>query len=220
MNVVVVIATYNEAENIRELLRKLTKYTVVIVDDNSPDGTAKIAEEFGNTIVEKPKNRLGIAQSYKRGFEIALGLSPDYVIQMDAGMTHDPSYIAEFIKRALKYNYLLVYGSRFSKKTKILGYRTVISLIAKALMKFIQVDMEDATCGFRCWKPELLSKIVEKQWLSKKFGFQLETATMAFRTLDKSRIGSIRIPYKLTNSSFNIKTLLEAIWIYSILFLS
>lgn len=216
--IAVVIATYNEADNIGELLYQLSDYEVIIVDDNSPDGTAEIARTFKNTHVIVPPKRLGIARSYRLGFKAALELNPEYVIQMDAGFTHNPKDINGMVNLAKNGGYNLVYASRFSNNFKVKGYRTLISLSARLLMSFIHVHMDDVTCGFRCWKPILLRDICSTMWLSKGFAFQLETAHMASQ-LTKF-IKSFPIEYKLSNSSFNLKILMEALWIYSIMLLN
>lgn len=218
--ITVVIATYNEASNIESLLSKLKKYSVIIVDDNSPDGTADIARKFSNVKVITPETRLGIAMSYRLGFQEALKLNPEYIIQMDAGLTHNPDIIDGLVNSARLNGYLLVYGTRFSKKLQLKSYRTLISLSATFLMKFIGVNASDVSCGFRCWSPALIQIILNKVWLSRRFAFQLETLKMSVDAVGNSRICGFPIEYKLTNSSFNLKTLIEAIWIYSIMLLS
>lgn len=218
--IAVVIGTYNEASNIEKLLNELTKYTVIIVDDNSPDGTADIARKFSNVTVIVPEERLGIAKSYKRGFVEALKLKPEYVIQMDAGLTHDPKDIAGMVKLAKSHAYSLVYGSRFSNVPRLKGYRSLISLGARTLMGFIHVHMSDATCGFRCWSPTALYNVVIRNWLSEGFSFQLETAYLTNKLFGGEEMHEYPIEYILTNSSFNPKILMEALWVYSIMLLS
>lgn len=218
-NVVVVIATYNEADNIAELLFELSDYTVVVVDDNSPDGTGKIAKRFANTYVISRPGKLGIASAYKEGFKYALTLKPDYVVQMDAGFTHNPSDVKRLVDTC-SLGFGLVIGSRFMHNFDYKGYRTLLSKMASLLMNLIGLNVTDATSGFRCWRPDLLAIIVNKVWLSHGFAFQLETLKAANSTPKIGTICSIPIDYKLTNSSLTYKMVLEALWIYSILFLS
>lgn len=208
----IVIATYNEADNIEFLLDQLRDYKVIVVDDNSPDGTAKIARQFKNVQVIVPPTRLGIAKSYKLGFIEALKHNPEYVIQMDAGLTHNPKDIKGMIDLARLGNYNLVYGSRFSSNFEFKGYRSVISVYAMFLMNLIGVRVSDASCGFRCWNPAVLGYVISPTWLSKGFAFQLETLFLCSQVLGE--IKDYPIEYKLTNSSFNYKMLLEAIKIY------
>lgn len=218
--IAVVIATYNEAENIRTLLDQLKDYTVIVVDDSSPDNTGGIAGEYDNVRAYIREER-GIASAYKFGFEKALELNPEYIIQMDAGLTHNPKDIPMMLSLARFYEYDLLIGSRFKdRKTSIKSYRTLISLTAAKLMSFIHIKESDVTSGFRCWNPELLGQIVEKIWISKGFAFQLETLYMANKISGKDKIYSMPISYRLTNSSFKPSMLLEAIGVYFVLFFS
>lgn len=219
MNVVIVIATYNEADNIKELLEQLTNYKVILVDDNSPDGTAKIARRFSNVDVVVRDDKKGIATAYKTGFKKALEYNPEFVVQMDAGLTHNPKDIERLVRVAKEYSMDLVGGTRFLK-TKVKGYRTFISLAAAALMRFIHIQVSDATCGYRCWRADLLQKIIDKVWISKGFAFQLETLSFAAKFSGNNKIALIPIEYKLTNSSLDWKIFFEAVWVYSILLLS
>lgn len=214
--IVIVIATYNEADNIEKLLKQLTNYKVIVVDDSSDD-TAEIAESFPNVDVIKRIGKQGIASAYKRGFWEAFKYNPKYVIQMDAGLTHNPDTIPQMISLADTFDLDLVIGSRFLWRTKIKSYRTAISLIGAALMRFINIHVKDATSGFRCWRSSLLYEVVNRYWLSKGFAFQLETLHQAYKISGNNKISEVGIEYKLTNSSFNFKILMEALWIYSIL---
>ena len=218
MKTVVVIATYNEADNIERLLNMLREYTVVLVDDSSPDGTGEIAKSYLNVQVISRPGKLGIASAYKQGFEHALNYNPDYVVQMDAGLTHNPKDIWAMIDMAIIYDADLVGGNRFSYPIADKTKRTLLSNTASALMRFTGIDVQDATCGFRLWKPSLLRKIVNSQWISQGFAFQLETLHMAKILSGMPKIKFVPIEYKLTNSSLNWKILLEAIKIYAIIF--
>jgi dolichol-phosphate mannosyltransferase len=216
MKNVVVLATYNEADNIAILLGQLKEYQVVVVDDNSKDGTAKIARQFKNVEVIVRTEEKGIASAYIRGFNEAFKYNPEYVIQMDAGLTHDPMDVERLIYAAKKWQCPLIIGSRFQFQPEIKSYRTLISLAARFLMNFIHVNVSDATSGFRCWDVNLLKSVLKSQVLSKGFAFQLELLHEANR-LSEGNVETISINYKLTNSSFRFGMLLEALKIYSIL---
>lgn len=193
----IVIATRNEENNIWSLLDKLRGYQVLLVDD-SDDATPSIARRFNNVEVVKGRKR-GIADAYLLGLDAACR-GTDWVLQMDAGFTHDPADV----NRILKYNSDLVIGARqFSLKS----YRTLISMTAAKLM-----DVSDATNGFRLWKSELLQKMDFENVTSKGFAFQLELLHMA-KQLGAS-IAEMPIEYKLTNSSFKASMLLEAARVY------
>jgi dolichol-phosphate mannosyltransferase len=218
METVVVLATYNEADNIERLLYMLREYTVVLVDDNSPDGTGEIAKTFLNVHLISRPCKLGIASAYYDGFKYALTLNPDYIVQMDAGLTHNPKDIKAMLNMATSYDADLVSGNRFTFPIVGRTKRTLLSNIASALMRFIGINVQDATCGFRLWKPSLLRRIVNSQWISTGFAFQLETLHMAKTLSGMHKIRFVPIEYKLTNSSLNWKILLEAIKIYAIIF--
>ncbi len=218
MKNVVVICTYNEAENIAQILDKLLDYQVVLVDDNSPDGTANIASSYSNVHVIKRRGKLGIASAYHLGFKEALKYNSKYIVQMDAGLTHNPTTVGTMIDMAELVNSPLVIGSRFDERVELKGFRTLISLGAKLLMDFIHVHVSDVTSGFRCWRSDLLKRILGTQFISKGFAFQLETLFFAhkFKKEDENII-TISIPYKLTNSSFKLGMVLEALMVYLVL---
>src|SRR3990167_2136052 len=214
-NVTVVIATYNEAESIDKILSALAfpSWRVIIVDDNSPDGTSSIARRYDNVEICVRKNERGIASAYRLGFHIALHhTQPDWIVQMDAGMTHDPADALRLVAKAEDTGADLVIGSRFLYKPEIKGMRTLISLGAAALMRLRGAPVTDATTGFRCWRPRILLLAALYPFRAQGFAFQLETLYQAVRM--GANIQEISVPYKLTNSSFRPAMLAEALWIY------
>lgn len=209
----VVIATYNEAETIGEILDILTPhYTCVVVDDSSPDGTADIARDYQNVIVIQRPGKMGIASAYIRGMQAALRLHTDYIVQMDAGGTHQPGQVASFIRYAREYNVDLVIGSRFLYTVEWRGYRTLISWCAALLMRLRGVNVADATSGFRCWRSSLLYGLDFDAIKAKGFAFQIETLMQAHNL--GAQIDEMQIPYALTNSSFNWRMVREALRVY------
>ena len=218
-DVIIVIATYNEADNIEKLLDQLTQYKVIIVDDSSPDGTGRLAGHYMNVKVVTRRRRKGIASAYYLGFKKALDQRPKYIIQMDAGLTHDPKDIKFMLGLIKFFNSInLVAGARFIQDYESKGYRTFISKCAAYLMGLLlKRNIPDATSGFRCWRASALEKVLKQigpDFKSKGFAFQLETLYQAAKVTDKYHILFTPIKYKLTNSSFKLKMLLEALWIY------
>jgi len=200
--VVIVIATYNEAATISDLLRNLSCYQVVVVDDSSPDGTGDLANAFAHVTVLGRPHKMGLASAYDVGFRRALTFNPYYVIQMDAGGTHPPDRVPLLIERAGRLNLGLVIGSRFLQGRRWLSYRSGISWCATALMRLLRLKVSDATSGFRCWQASTLSAILSRyqQPTVQGHAFQIE---MLFRAWEiGTRIGEIPIPYCLTNSTF------------------
>lgn len=205
-----VMATYNEAETIGPLLNALLPYPVIVVDDSSPDGTGTIAYKLGATVLTRPQ-KSGIASAYYGGFIEALKRHPRYIVQMDAGFTHCPKDVPRLIKK-ISQGYGLVIGSRFLRPVK-LTKRSLISKVAALMMRVAGIKAKDATSGFRCWEPWVLSEVVEQSFEAHDFAFQLEALYRAKKT--GARITEIPIEYRLTNSSFRPAMLVEALKIYT-----
>ena len=211
---VIVIATYNEAETIGEILEKLKGdgIHIVVVDDSSPDGTGVIASKYDYVSVYNRTWKRGIASAYYDGFMIALGLRPEYIIQMDAGLTHKPIDAGRMLNVAMQEINDLTIGARFWAGYERTGYRTLISLTAAWLMRVAGIYVTDATNGFRVWRADLLRQVIADPFESHGFAFQLETLARA-HALD-ANIAEIPIEYRRSNSSFRPWMLIEALRIY------
>jgi len=229
MEAVVVIATYNEAASIAQILDALS-YPVIVIDDSSPDGTGEIAERWFAFVTSRPQ-KSGIASAYRDGFMEALEFQPRFIVQMDAGFTHDPADVERLMDKAeellqeqwqvkptdlwtsdkTKYGHVLVIGSRFLNDTPI-NLRSIISRTAAFLMRLLGVNVADATSGFRCWDIDLLAEVVKEPFKAIHFAFQLEALYRA--DYIGATIAEIPIEYKLTNSSFKPAMLVEALRIY------
>ncbi len=206
---VVVIATYNEAETIGRLLEELSEFLVIVVDDDSPDGTAQIAEAYPNARVVVRRGERGIASAYMRGLRTALLSEVSYVIQMDAGGTHDPRDVWPLLLAAKAQKADLLIGSRFIVRPPILSYRTFISLVAARLAQMRGIAVTDATSGFRVWRRSMLEWVTCTDCQARGFAFNLELLMRA-RLLGAS-IGEYPIGYRLTNSTFRPWMLWEAL---------
>jgi len=205
--IVVVIATYNEAGNIAALLNALS-YPVIVVDDSSPDGTGNIARACGATVITRPP-KSGIASAYYDGFKEALAGGYDYIVQMDAGLTHNPKDVALLARAAIDNECGLVIGSRFFGDVPF-GYRSVLSRMAARMMRYHNIWVLDATSGFRCWDAGLLRQVIARPFRAKHFAFQLET----FYRARKCNLMEVPIQYNLTNSSFRWPMVWEALKIF------
>jgi dolichol-phosphate mannosyltransferase len=217
----VVIATYNEARTIRQVLDGLRAYYVILVDDNSPDCTGMIANEYLNVRVITRPEKSGVASAYVLGLREAVSSIANayYVVQMDAGMTHDPADVPRLVERLEATCADLVIGSRFVQLPRIRNYRTALSLCAAGLMQLLGVQVYDATSGFRCWRASLLRGVLS-DWEPKAtgFAFQLEMLYRAWM-LCHGRVVEVPIEYRLTNSSFRWWMLAEALRVYARLWL-
>ena len=184
-------------------------YPVIVVDDSSPDGTGIMAKNCGAMVITRPQ-KSGIASAYYEGLKAALELKPKYIVQMDAGLTHKPEDAGRLVEIARE-GYGLVIGSRFmfhAPNTR----RSMISKTAAKMFSLLNIPVHDATSGFRCWNAGLLERVIDRPFRAKHFAFQLETLYRADRL--GARIAEVPIEYKLTNSSFRIFMLVEALKIY------
>lgn len=164
MKTYVIIPTYNEAGNIEALLKEIKAQNIpglipVVVDDNSPDGTAKIAEKEAKVIL-RTKDR-GRGSAGIEGFKYALKEGADYIIEMDADFSHHPKYLKDLIKPMDKYD--IVIGSRFVEGGKDLDRgiaRKVVTTFARNYIKWILgIKVNDITSGYRCFRRKVLEAI-------------------------------------------------------------
>ena len=170
MKTIVVIPTYNEKENIAKLLQsilalKIKDMDILVVDDNSPDGTAKVVEEISarepsvHLLLRKALKGRGAAG--KDGFRYALNRGADYIIEMDADFSHDPKYIPDFLE-AIK-DADVVLGSRFIKGGRDVGrgmIRRLISLLGNIYVrKTLGLKIHDCSSGYRCFRRKALETI-------------------------------------------------------------
>ena len=189
---IIIIPTYNELNNIQKLVpllrEKYPDLDVLVVDDNSPDGTA----ESVKTMMEKDKQvhlieregKLGLGTAYVRGFKYMLEKGFEIAIQMDADFSHDPNVIKDFIKEIEEYD--LVLGSRYIKGVNVVNWpmsRLLLSYFANVYTKVITgMPINDATGGFKCFRKEVLESIDLDKVTSNGYSFQIE---MNFKSYKK-----------------------------------
>jgi len=224
MKKIVVIPTYNEAENIVALIEELHQNVddlhVLVVDDSSPDGTANLVKKLMQTddrahIIERPvKNGLGTA--YCAGFAWALENGFDVIMEMDADFSHNPDIIPVMLKEIE--NYDLVIGSRYISGVNVVNWplsRLILSYSANLYTKIITgMPVKDATGGFKCFRAEILREIDLTKVKSNGYGFQIE---MNYRLWKKgARIKEIPIIFidrRSGVSKMNKKIIWEAIFL-------
>ncbi|CUT02918.1 polyprenol monophosphomannose synthase [Candidatus Chrysopegis kryptomonas] len=198
MRVLVIIPTYNEAENIKSLIPEVlaqgeklgssVRIEVLVVDDNSPDGTAQIVKEFQKVyedkvhLIERP-GKLGLGTAYVEGFKYALKNGYDYVFEMDADFSHDPKEIPKILNGALD-SYDIVIGSRYSHGVSVLNWpmsRVLLSYFANLYArKMTGVPIMDLTSGFKCISRRVLEKIDLDGIRSNGYAFQIELTVKAY----------------------------------------
>lgn len=194
LKICVVIPTYNERDNLGKLVTSIEKVLsdreleghILVVDDNSPDGTGQLAEElaeaYGNVQILHRTAKLGIGSAYRQGFAYALQqLDPDAFFQMDADLSHDPKYLPDFLSK-LQEGYDAVVGSRRVPGGEIVGwslYRHLMSSIANQLARWLcGIRIHDATSGYRAFTRNTLQRIAYFLVKSEGYAFQIE---MLFR---------------------------------------
>ena len=178
--ITIVIPTYNEAQNIQRLLdsisKIITEYNIVIVDDNSPDGTGKIVENImkndNKIYLIKRAKKLGLGSAYIKGFKYAFNLDAKYILSMDSDFSHDPKYIPEFIKKIQ--NADVVVGSRYITGGGVSWalHRKILSKGANLLARtLLRLKVHDVTGAYRLYKTSVLKSINLDKIKSDGFSF-------------------------------------------------
>ena len=182
MKTLIIIPTYNEAENIERIIEEIFKLTldidILVVDDNSPDGTSKIVEEITGrdhkVSLIKRKAKMGLGTAYVAGFKYAIQKKYDYVFEMDADFSHDPKEIPNFLEKIREYD--LVIGSRYIKGVNIVNWplrRLILSYGANIYTRLITgLPVKDSTGGYKCFRRKVLESIDLDKIHSGGYAFQ------------------------------------------------
>jgi dolichol-phosphate mannosyltransferase len=219
----IVVPTYNEKPNIERLISILLEagpdVSVLVVDDNSPDGTAECVQAIASNnprvrLIRRP-GKMGLGSAYITGFKDALEHGAETVIQMDADFSHDPRYIRDFLS-AIEGSDLVI-GSRYVRGVNVVNWpidRLLLSYFANFYTRVITgLPIHDATSGFKCFRREVLESIDLDQIISDGYCFQIE---MTFRAWRKGfRIAEIPIVFVERHSGkskMSKHIIWEAIW--------
>jgi dolichol-phosphate mannosyltransferase len=219
----VIIPTYNELENIQKLipdiLGRYNKADVLIVDDNSPDGTGDYVEELSKTservnLIRRPQ-KMGLGTAYVAGFKFALQKDYDFIFEMDADYSHDPHEIKNFLKATEQYD--LVLGSRYTMGVNVVHWpmrRLMLSYFANFYTRIVTgLPIHDATGGFKCFKRKVLEALNFDNVKSNGYAFQIE---ITFKTWKKGfkivEIPIIFIDRTMGSSKMSRKIVREAIF--------
>lgn len=189
---VVVVPTYNEIENIARLLRTVfslqLEFHVLVVDDNSPDGTGKCVADLSNTysgrlfLLEREKKN-GLGTAYIAGFKWALENDYDYIFEMDADFSHNPNDLIRLYNVCHKGDFDMAIGSRYVKGVNVVNWpmsRVLLSWLASKYVRLIMgMNIHDTTAGFICYKRKVLERINLDNIRFVGYAFQIE---MKFKT--------------------------------------
>ena len=216
----VVIPTYNEIDNIAEFITKILEFNVslLIVDDNSPDGTG----EFVETILDqnnkihllKRNSKLGLGSAYRDGFKWGLARDYEYFIEMDADFSHSFDDLEKILNKSLSFE--LVIGSRYVNGGGSVGWDLKRRLLSKYANKFSSIflksNLDDMTSGFRCYSRNALEKVDYANTKSDGYAFQIE---MSLRCAEKNllidevpiifnerRLGKSKMSKKIVREAF------------------
>lgn len=192
MRALVVLPTYNEAENITGILSAIRDAVphadVLVVDDNSPDGTGELAEKVARergqiTVLHRPAKG-GLGRAYRAGFRKGLDAGYEVLIEMDADFSHDPVSLVDLIS-AVEQGSSLAIGSRYVPGGAIPDWpfaRRAISRLGNFYARLmLGIPVQDATAGFRAYRSEMLRKIDLESVAADGYGFQVEMAYRVFR---------------------------------------
>lgn len=224
MNVWIVIPTYNEKKNLRELVDEILNLdiekNILIVDDNSPDGTGELADElskqYENVFVLHRKEKSGLGTAYIEGFKYALSEKADYVFEMDADFSHDPQIIPVFLEKIKEYD--IVIGSRYLNGISVVNWplsRLVLSLLASTYVRLVLgLPLKDCTSGFKCFRRRVLENINLDSVSSNGYAFQIEMNYRAYKKGFKlGEVSIIFIDRHSGSSKMSKKIIFEAILI-------
>ncbi len=214
----VIIPTYNERENIEKVLQIVfslpKEFHVLIVDDNSPDGTAGMVKELMATYPEKlflesRKGKLGLGTAYIHGFKWALKREYRFIFEMDADLSHNPEDLLRLYRECAENGYDLAIGSRYVDGVNVVNWpmgRVLMSYFASIYVRIITgMPVHDTTAGFKCYRREVLEAIdldsirftgyafqIEMKFTAWKMGFNLSEVSIVFtdRTEGESKMSS------------------------------
>jgi glycosyltransferase involved in cell wall biosynthesis len=226
-----IVPTYNEQENLRPLVSQLRALPgdvhVLVVDDNSPDGTGEIADELAahdpGVAVLHRAGKLGLGTAYQAGFAFGLARPYPYICTMDADFSHNPASLPVMVEKAAA-GYDLVIGSRYVPGGGVVGWpagRKVLSAVANRLANlFLGITARDCTGGFRCYRRVVLETIpldrifsggysflIEMAFLCEAAGFRIGEVPITFvnRTQGASKISKLEI-YKAMYTLVRLRT--------------
>ena len=189
MKNLIILPTYNESKNIVKTIELILKQddnlNILVIDDNSPDGTASIVKNLKSDkifIIER-NSKKGLGSAYVEGFSWSIKNNYQNIIQMDSDLSHDPKEILPMIN--LLKTHELVIGSRYKGGLRVINWpvrRLYISYLANLYARIITgVPVKDLTAGFKAWKSDTLEKINFDQCSSQGYCFQIETSFRAFQ---------------------------------------
>lgn len=224
MKAIVVVPTYNEVKNLPLLAEKIMRargdFHLLIVDDNSPDGTGQVGEELvrahpGRIFVLHRQKRQGLGPAYVEGMMFALREGYDVIQQMDGDLSHDPDRLPHLLEQIAGCD--IVLGSRYLNQTSVVNWglkRLVLSRMGTLYVKLLTgMPFSDCTGGFNCWRREALEALDLEGTFANGYLFLIELKYLAF--LKGLRVTETQIVFtgrSLGDSKMNWRIVWEAVW--------
>lgn len=204
--ILVVTPTYNERDNlptlVTQVLARGPEFSILVVDDASPDGTGAVADALaathpGRVHVMHRTGKRGLGRSYVDALSQATTMDVDIVCQMDADFSHDPQYLPDLVRGITDGGFDLVIGSRYLNGVSVVNWplrRLILSTFANRYVRAITgLPARDCTSGYRCWRREALARVPLRQLVSDGYAFLVE---MLFEAMGAGcRIGEVPIIY-------------------------
>lgn len=191
---VIIIPTYNEIENIEKIIRVVLgmeeNFHILIVDDGSPDGTAKVVKQLmagefaGRLFIIERKGKLGLGTAYITGFKWALERDYEYIFEMDADFSHDPKDLPRLRNACAKEGADVAVGSRYVSGVNVVNWpmgRVLMSYYASKYVRIVTgIPVHDTTAGFKCYRRKVLETIDLDAIRFKGYAFQIEMKFSAY----------------------------------------
>ena len=220
----IIIPTYNEKDNVTPLTEKVLSYPenvhILIVDDNSPDGTGKIADHLSSQnsrihVLHRNKKQ-GLGRAYISGFKWALKNNYEFVMEMDCDFSHNPKEIANFLK--INEGYDLVLGSRYLNGIRVMNWPISRLILSRGAGLYVQLitgmPFSDPTGGFKCFRRKLLENYNLDSIEANGYGFQIEMTHKAW--INGFKVGEIPIVFvdrTVGESKMSGSIIYEALWV-------
>jgi dolichol-phosphate mannosyltransferase len=225
MSNIVIIPTYKEKENIEAIIKAIfslsVPFDILIIDDNSPDGTANIVKnlqnQFQNLHLIMRAGKLGLGTAYIEGFKWALSREYKYIYEMDADFSHDPKDLIKLFKACHENGADVAIGSRYISGVNVVNWpltRVLISYLASIYVRIITgMKIMDTTAGFKCYRREVLESIKPDHIKSIGYGFQIEMKFIAWKLGYKiTEVPIVFTDRKLGASKMSGGIFNEALW--------
>jgi dolichol-phosphate mannosyltransferase len=225
MSNLVIIPTYKEKENIEELIKTISKlpvaFDILVIDDNSPDGTADIVnclqQSYPNLHLIERSDKLGLGTAYITGFKWAIEKGYGYIYEMDADFSHNPDDLVSLYKACHDDNADVAIGSRYISGVNVVNWplsRVLMSYMASIYVRMVTgMKIKDTTAGFKCYRKEVLENIRPENIRSKGYCFQIEMKFVAWKLGYKIvEIPIIFTDRKLGSSKMTGGIFNEALW--------